>query len=449
MTDYAPVTAHEITESEALRLLVLDSEYVWQDNDGRWWRAIDAAYGRALHKREDKWIDPKTDLWTDATPPHPGTPENFYLENDGYKGKAVYKRERNWAHEQQTSKRHIQKNRDGIIDADPLNVSYDGGQTWEAVPSAIDVDMSTVDPFFEEEWDGNEEAYWAEYNEGAIDAEVISVTEPEVTEFVATEYREIDPTPEQFFEQEPDYEHPDEKGERVWGQWGAFATGRTDPVQEMVALMDARLNEPFERWGEQIEMVQAQMSAIIGQKRTQRQENLILVMGVLMLVCVAWARLINPLISWIAPPNNQSRQATNSVSSLVCKPPVTGLPETSGFGTRKDPFTGVPKFHAGQDWGGALGTPVKATAAGVVDYAGAAEGYGNLVVVKHANNTETYYGHLNAIAVKKGQHVELDTVIGTLGSTGRSTAPHLHFGVKVGGEWVDPLKWLKDCGNGK
>jgi NlpC/P60 family len=316
MTNYAPVTAHQITEDLALRLLVLDSECVWQDEQGRWWRTLDAAYGRKVNKWENEvLLDPKVDLWEGELPPHPGSAEDFYIENDGYQGKTVYKRERNWAHEQQTSKRHVKKAKNGIIDADPLNASYDGGETWEAVPSFIDVDLDAIDPFFDENWDGDEEAYWAEYNEGAVDAEVISVTEPEVTEFVATDYVEIDPTPQEFFEHEPDYEHPNEKSGRFWGQVGAIATGDVDPIQDIVTLMNARLNEPFERLGTQLQEVQAQVGGLIGQKRTQRWENLVLLVGVGLVVCVAWARVINPIISWVAAPENQNQELINSVSS--------------------------------------------------------------------------------------------------------------------------------------
>ncbi|NEP60298.1 MAG: M23 family metallopeptidase [Symploca sp. SIO2G7] len=100
----------------------------------------------------------------------------------------------------------------------------------------------------------------------------------------------------------------------------------------------------------------------------------------------------------------------------------------SVFGWRLDPFTGDPRFHSGTDIGAPLGTPVVAAASGEVAYADFAGGYGLMVIMRHEENTqESRYAHLSEIFVRPGEQVELGNVIGRVGSTGRSTGPHLHF----------------------
>jgi murein DD-endopeptidase MepM/ murein hydrolase activator NlpD len=116
---------------------------------------------------------------------------------------------------------------------------------------------------------------------------------------------------------------------------------------------------------------------------------------------------------------------------------------SSGFGRRVDPFTGRAAFHYGLDFVGALRTPVYVTSAGVVTIAGRNGPYGNLVEVDHGNGIKTRYGHLYEIQVKVGQHVAYQQQIGLLGSTGRSTGPHLHYEVRFNGTLRDPARFLE------
>jgi len=118
-----------------------------------------------------------------------------------------------------------------------------------------------------------------------------------------------------------------------------------------------------------------------------------------------------------------------------------GLRVTSQFGLRADPFTGVMKEHHGLDLGAPEGTPVLAAAAGKVRFAGKRGGYGNVVIVEHADGTETRYAHCRELDVAAGQSVAAGQPIATVGSTGRSTGPHLHFEVRQGGKPVDPATW--------
>lgn len=116
---------------------------------------------------------------------------------------------------------------------------------------------------------------------------------------------------------------------------------------------------------------------------------------------------------------------------------------SSGFGYRSDPFNGGAAFHSGLDFKGPIGAPIYAAAKGVVSFAGRKQGYGNCVEVDHGNGLMTRYAHMSRFAVVTGQPVEASDVIGAIGSTGRSTGPHLHFEVRVGGRAVNPRPFLE------
>lgn len=125
------------------------------------------------------------------------------------------------------------------------------------------------------------------------------------------------------------------------------------------------------------------------------------------------------------------------------KPLAGALQMTSTFGYRTDPFFGRPALHSGVDLRDAYGTPIHATAAGTVTVAAPSGGYGNMVEIDHGGGLSTRYGHLSAISVAAGQHVEPGAIVGRLGSTSRSTGPHLHYEVRMGGEAVDPARFLR------
>jgi murein DD-endopeptidase MepM/ murein hydrolase activator NlpD len=123
--------------------------------------------------------------------------------------------------------------------------------------------------------------------------------------------------------------------------------------------------------------------------------------------------------------------------------PVEGARVTSRFGLRQDPFTHELRGHAGTDFGAAQGTEIRAAAEGVVRFAGERGGYGKLVIVDHADGTETRYAHCAALRVQAGETIPKDAVVGTVGQTGRATGPHLHFEVRKDGVAMDPEAWLR------
>jgi murein DD-endopeptidase MepM/ murein hydrolase activator NlpD len=115
---------------------------------------------------------------------------------------------------------------------------------------------------------------------------------------------------------------------------------------------------------------------------------------------------------------------------------------SSGFGRRGDPFRRTSAMHYGVDIPGRLGSPVLASAPGVVRFAGAAGSYGEMVEIDHDGALATRYAHLSRILVRPGARVEQGQLVALMGSTGRSTGSHLHFEVRVGGRAVDPLAYL-------
>ncbi|NNM71967.1 peptidoglycan DD-metalloendopeptidase family protein [Enterovirga aerilata] len=124
--------------------------------------------------------------------------------------------------------------------------------------------------------------------------------------------------------------------------------------------------------------------------------------------------------------------------------PLAGeVEQTSGFGTRFDPFTRGPALHTGLDFRAEPGTPARATGDGRVVSAEYSGGYGNMVELDHGNGVTTRYGHLMSIAVTPGQRVQAGQIVGLTGSTGRSTGPHLHYETRVGGEPVNPVRFIE------
>lgn len=146
----------------------------------------------------------------------------------------------------------------------------------------------------------------------------------------------------------------------------------------------------------------------------------------------------------------KSRELTNVFdaqrSLLATTPsvwPVRGY-LSAGFGNRNDPFTGLRDFHPGLDISAPLGTKILAPADGTVIFAGVKGGYGNAVTVDHGRGIVTHYGHLDAFNVRAGQAVRRGSVLGFVGSTGKSTAPHLHYEVWLNGSNQNPLLYILD-----
>jgi murein DD-endopeptidase MepM/ murein hydrolase activator NlpD len=122
--------------------------------------------------------------------------------------------------------------------------------------------------------------------------------------------------------------------------------------------------------------------------------------------------------------------------------PVDGE-STDSFGVRGNPFgSGGSEFHAGQDIAAPRGTPVLAAADGIVVQSGWQNGYGQTVVIDHGNGLTTRYGHLSKVGVVAGQELKRGDELGQVGSTGRSTGPHLHYEVRIGDVPVSPLHYL-------
>jgi murein DD-endopeptidase MepM/ murein hydrolase activator NlpD len=122
--------------------------------------------------------------------------------------------------------------------------------------------------------------------------------------------------------------------------------------------------------------------------------------------------------------------------------PVTTGYISSGFGERVDPFTGGEEFHEGIDFAAPQGTGIRAVAAGIVTWAGPRGGFGNMVQIDHGNGYATRYGHAYRVLVHVGQTVQRGDVIGLVGSTGRSTGPHVHFEVLKDGHEVNPARFI-------
>lgn len=127
--------------------------------------------------------------------------------------------------------------------------------------------------------------------------------------------------------------------------------------------------------------------------------------------------------------------------------PAAGTQISSGFGYRSDPFAGGPAFHAGLDFKGPTGAPIFAAARGKVAFVGRRAGYGNCVDIDHGNGLRTRYAHMSAFRAHVGQPVTAGQVIGAVGSTGRSTGPHLHFEVRLHDQPVNPLPFLEVAPN--
>lgn len=131
---------------------------------------------------------------------------------------------------------------------------------------------------------------------------------------------------------------------------------------------------------------------------------------------------------------------------------LTGIPQvmpadinsiSSGFGYRRDPFTGAAAMHAGLDFRAPHGSPINAAAAGVVSFVGVKSGYGKVVEISHGSGIITRYAHMSAWNARVGQQIEAGQMIGAIGSTGRSTGPHLHFEVRIHDRAVNPRPFLE------
>lgn len=133
----------------------------------------------------------------------------------------------------------------------------------------------------------------------------------------------------------------------------------------------------------------------------------------------------------------------NGLASIPQVSPAHVAYVSSSYGYRADPFNGSAAFHAGLDFPGPMGSPIYAAAKGTVSFVGQKQGYGNCIEVTHGNGLMTRYGHLSGFRSRVGEKVDAGALIGLMGSTGRSTGPHLHFEVRINDRPVNPRPFLE------
>lgn len=154
-------------------------------------------------------------------------------------------------------------------------------------------------------------------------------------------------------------------------------------------------------------------------------------------------KIADPRFDRLADAIERMNALENALASVpTSMPAAAGLP-SSGYGYRRDPFTGAGAMHSGVDFKAAHGTAILAAADGKITYAGYQGGYGKTIEITHANGLITRYAHLSGYGASLGQRVARGSQIGQMGSTGRSTGPHLHFEVRLNGRAVNPLKFLE------
>ena len=156
----------------------------------------------------------------------------------------------------------------------------------------------------------------------------------------------------------------------------------------------------------------------------------------------SWQQLDNGIL-----PSAKSATARRTGVSIPSLAPVAVAHLSRGYGMRSHPVLGGRRAHKGIDLAASTGTPIRASADGVVEKADWFGGYGLYVQLDHGGAMETRYGHMSRVAVAEGQQVRKGDVIGYVGSTGRSTGPHLHYEVRVSGEAVNPLPYMQTNGD--
>lgn len=148
---------------------------------------------------------------------------------------------------------------------------------------------------------------------------------------------------------------------------------------------------------------------------------------------------------WFQPPGESAKKGGyydlegNSLRHAFLSSPVRFSRISSGFSNRFHPILKEWRRHLGTDFAAPTGTPARTVGDGVVEFAGRQNGYGNVVIMRHAGNIETVYAHLSKISVRRGQRVEQGETVGLVGSTGWATGPHLHFEIRVNGVQKDPM----------
>jgi murein DD-endopeptidase MepM/ murein hydrolase activator NlpD len=237
--------------------------------------------------------------------------------------------------------------------------------------------------------------------------------------------------------------------------------GRTD-FSQIESATDVRVGA-FARELAQLEAAQSRLlnrteEIYDGRERRMRKVFADLGLKAARSAGAAEARAGGPFLPWTRPPEDpfvrqlhRIRLSARAVEALqreidtvpVSRPTTGAADVTSPFGVRLDPFVRQLALHTGVDFRGEPGEPVRAAASGKVVQAERNGGYGLMVEMDHGNGIATRYAHLSAISVSEGAVVEVGTVLGRIGTTGRSTGPHLHYEVRLNGEPVDPQRFLR------
>lgn len=157
-----------------------------------------------------------------------------------------------------------------------------------------------------------------------------------------------------------------------------------------------------------------------------------------------WQSLDKPQLATVAAVVGTALRRSGSAVSIPSRMPVEGVRLTSSYGMREHPVLGGRRAHKGIDLAAPTGTPIYASADGMVSKAEWFSGYGLYVALEHGGDLQTRYGHMSRINVLSGQQVRKGDVIGFVGSTGRSTGPHLHYEVRIAGEAVNPIPYLQE-----
>lgn len=157
-----------------------------------------------------------------------------------------------------------------------------------------------------------------------------------------------------------------------------------------------------------------------------------------------WQSLDKPQLAAVGTVAGTTLRRSGSAVSIPSRMPVEGVRLTSNFGMREHPVLGGRRAHKGIDLAAPTGTPIYASADGMVSKAEWFSGYGLYVALEHGGELQTRYGHMSRINVFSGQQVRKGDVIGFVGSTGRSTGPHLHYEVRIAGEAVNPIPYLRE-----
>lgn len=203
---------------------------------------------------------------------------------------------------------------------------------------------------------------------------------------------------------------------------------------------------------------QDQMVALLthaATQRAERAESALLTLGIKPTAAMAqggpflpWGGrkptvALDPALQQLARVLQRMEQLEALLMAVPSGRPADGMALTSGFGLRSDPFNGQRAMHAGIDFRGAHGSPIRAAAPGRVSFVGVKSGYGNVVEVDHGHGIQTRYAHLAGFLARPGQKVQPGDSIARMGSTGRSTGTHLHFEVRVNGTAVNPRRFLE------